>query len=188
MKPPEWFVSMLRLNHPLVSVRWGEWVGKWVISQRAYIHPSEIHYLEKRRVRLEHWIAYPKGGEPTTKHKNALKNVNEELIAARAKERILFMPDAINQAAYDMLCHGEHARYGGYARFCDAQEQEADRIAEDQERQEENKRFALHSESYDQIDFMTRRRQDALKNGHRDLGYLLHGEHANKPLVTLGEF
>lgn len=183
-KPPDWFVSMLRANHPLVSVRWGAWVGAWVISQRAHVPPSEIHYLSRRIARLERWITK----EPSVKHSNALKNMQEELIAAKAGERILFMPQHITHDTYQMLCKGEHAKYGGYARFCDAQEQEADRVAADQERQQENKRFALHSESYDQIDFMTRRRQDALKNGHRDLGYLLHGKKADQPLIQLAEF
>jgi len=86
------------------------------------------------------------------------------------------MPNEINQTCYDLICKGEHAKYGGYARFVDEQAIKEGQAEREAERLAENKRYDLHSETYDQVDFMTRKRQDALRNGHRDLAYLLHGD------------
>lgn len=185
MKPPDWFIKLLALNHPSLSVRWGVWVEKWVIGQQSFIGPSEVHYLRRRKARLAEWIA--SGSRSIVKQKKTLEAVSEELESALAGQRILFMPDAINQLTYDMICQGEHARYGGYARFCDVQEKKEIYEEADRERVAENKRFALISETYDQADFVTRKRQDALKNGHGDLGYLLHGVSADRPLITLSD-
>lgn len=190
MRPPGWFVDMLKLNHPLVSVRWGQHVARWVIGQRAYVHPSELFYLKRREARLQKWIANPSAGEATAitnKKRLTLANVSEELESARLNERILFMPDALNQATYDLLCHGEHVRYGGYARFADAQEQRDLNEEAEQERVKENKRLALTSEVYDAVDFIGRKKLAEL-NPSADFGQLLHGRPAIGPLFSAEDF
>lgn len=190
MRPPAWFVSLLASNHPLLRVRWASHLAKWCIEQKAYVAPSEVYYLKRRKARLESWIANPKPGESarvTEKNRKTLAAVSEELVSALEDRRVICFPDALNQQTYDMICAGEHARYGGYARFAEEMETAEERAEGEAERLAENKRMAFHSENYEAVDFIGRKKTAALHPG-ADFNELLHGKKSNTPAFQLEEF
>lgn len=189
--PPVWFVNLLHANHPLLRVRWGSAASKFVIDQKGVIGPTEVYYLKRRKERLERWVAAARPDEAkhvTEKTRRTLVSVSEELTSALDGRRVIVLVDTITQQVYDAICAGEHARYGGYARFADAQEQREEAEDAERERVAEQQRYGLHSETYDQVDFMTRKKQAELQAGHRDLGYLLHGKRSDSPLMHLTDF
>jgi len=192
MNPPQWFVRALENLDPLLRVRWGQVRAHWVIERKGVIPAQEIETLQRRERRLFGWITYPNPKQVEAIHKNRITwmNVAEELASARRGYRVICMPTVLNNQVFTDLCRSDFQRYGGFARFCDQMEAEEAFAENDAERQLANKRRAMNGEVYDIMNFLNRKKSDAMENGHTDLNYLLHGTQGEgaKPVLTLAEF
>lgn len=192
MRVPDWFRRTLSILDPLLRARWGSHVGRFVIDRKAYIAPSEIYYLRRREARLRLWVESPRVDEPartTEKNRRTWEDVAERLVSAEDGRRVVCYPDQLNQETYNLLCESDSQNYSGYASFFDKLEAQESRERADAERIQQNKRDALVSETYDMIDFVSRKKQDMLANGQRDFGMLVHGRPSEgRPLVTADQF
>lgn len=186
--PPRWFVRALEVLDPLLDVRWGSFVGSWVIERKAFVSPEEMHWLRRRVSRTKRLVDFPPAdASPQVKVKNTQTYIGlaEELVSAEVGKRVIVIVQELNQAAYDLLVMSDIKRYGGYARFADAIEEKESRKQTDGERVLENKRHAMNLEIADMMHFVWRKKEDALLNGHRNMNYLLHGKESNKPVIQL---
>ena len=196
MKPSAWFVRALGILDPLLSVRRSVVTSHWVIERKAYIAPSEVATLRRRRDRIARWINFPNENQKEQLHKNrkAWQSLCDEVASAEQGKRVIVRPRALTQEVYDGLCRSDFRRYGGAARFCTQLEQEEERRDADYERMMSNKRTAMNAECYDIINFLERRKSDAMANRPEtelDLRYLLHGKNSktgDAPLIQLSEF
>lgn len=193
MRPNQGFVNSLKGLDPLLSVRYGDFVHQWVIERKGAITTNEIKYLNKRVERAAVILQNSADLHPNQVEKTRATylGVNEEVISAKQGKRVIVFAKFLNQQLYDALVLSDMQRFGGYARFADELEKAEAQREKDVERQLENKRMALHKESYDMLNFLWRKRSDALLNGQRDLRYLLHGQHSTEsspPLIKLTDF
>lgn len=193
--PSAWFVRALGVLDPLLSVRASVSSGKhWCVERKAVVPTSEIEILRRREARLWRWINSPVDDTQRQQiHKNrvAWMSLRDELTAAEAGKRVICRPTVLTQQVYNDLCKSDFQRYGGYARFCEELETAEEAAEADQERMLSNKRQAMSGEVYDIMQFLHRRKNAEMENGHRDLKYLLHGRHSapeDKPLIQMAEF
>lgn len=193
MRPPEWFMKALSILDPLLSVRRSVVTSHWVIERKAVILPSEVETMKRRRDRIWRWINFPNEDQKRQIHQNriAWQNLQDEIVSAETGKRVICRPRVLNQQVYNDLCASDMKRYGGAARYCTQLEQDEERREADIERITSNKRQAMNGEIYDMMQFLDRKKTDAMANGHQDLQYLLHGKHTkegDKPVFQLAEF
>lgn len=180
------FVISLQALDPLLSVRWGELIERWVIERKAWIGQEELRHLRRRFARLSLWVK----DESRAQHqleKKVWGEVGEELRSALEGKRVVLRAKDLNRETYEMLCLGDIARYGGYSRLADEIEK---RELEEEERQENARsayREELHRESYDVLHFLWEKRGAKLDHGERDLNVLLHGRKRSKPALEIVE-
>jgi hypothetical protein len=186
----------LAILDPLLSVRDSVVTSHWVIERKAVILPSEIETLKRRRDRIYRWITFPNETQKAQIHQNrkAWQSLVDEVESAERGKRVIARPRTLNQEVYDGLCRSDFRRYGGAARFCTELEQEEERLEAEAERVMSNKRTAFNAECYDIMNFLERRKSDAMANrpeAELDLRYLLHGKHTkstDSPLIQLSDF
>lgn len=193
MKPPAWFVKAIGILDPLLSVRRSAVTSHWVIERKSVMPISEVDVLRRREARLWRWINNPTPEQKDALHKNrvAWQSLRDEVVSAEAGKRVICRPRVLTQEVYNDLCRSDIQRYGGYARFCTELETAEEKAEADLERQTSNKRQAMNGEVYSILNFLERKRSDALGQGHEDMGYLLHGRHAKPgdgPLIQLSDF
>lgn len=191
--PPAWFVSALHILDPLLSVRWGDVIGQWVIERKAVIPQSEIDFLKKRLERTRRMVTHP--GEMNEQSlmsaRRTYVGVSEEYTSARNGKRVILYTPDLNQSVYDQLVASDMQRYGGYARYLDAVEVAEERREREQQRVTDNKVHAANLETYDMLNFMWRKKENMLLNGERDMRYILHGKRTTResePLIKLTDF
>jgi hypothetical protein len=168
--PPKGFVTMLSIMDDKLRVRWGPVIGAWVIDRMAHIPVSEKMLLEKRYNRLRRWANKV---SPIAKEVETYMNIAEEWLSMKDGRRVIFTTPVLNDKVFNALCASDMQRYGGYSRFADE--------LEAQERQEERARHwrqahvreELNRESFDQINFLERKRTTQLQHGVTDLKTLL---------------
>lgn len=182
--PNNGFLASLAALDSLLSVRWGDFVGQWVIERVAYIYPGEIGYMERRMERLRRLINR-KNGQKRDHYLSQWRQLHEELLAAKAGKRVILIVPELNARVYDMLCASDMQKYGGYARIAD--EIEAREAAEEarQERTLEDERRVISSEVYSMLNFIWRKRETALLHGEQNMGMLLHGKRSTQPVIQL---
>lgn len=191
---PIGFTTSLTNLDPLLSVRWGETIGQWVIERKAVIPDSELQFLVRREARLRRNIATPLAStKPSTlaNMKKTWVGVSEELVAARTGKRVILFSHHLTAALYDALVAGDITRYGGYARFADAMDRADERKEADVDRQLENQRHAYNQEVWGMLDHIWRKKESGLLQGERDMRYLLHGKHTredSEPLIKITDF
>ena len=141
-------------------------------------------------------ITFPNETQKKQIHANrqAWQSLCDEVDSAERGKRVIVRPRALTQEVYEGLCRSDFRRYGGAARFSTEMEQEEERIDAENERILSNKRTAFNAECYDIINFLERKKSDAMANrpeSELDLSYLLHGKHSkpgDAPLVQLSDF
>ncbi len=196
MKPPKWFVDAVALLDPLISIRHSITTSHWVIERKAVIPGSEIETLRRREARVRRWITFPNEDQKKNIHKNRIEwqNLADEVDSAQRGKRVICRPRVLNAQVYNDLCASDIQRYGGFARFCTEIEQAEEKREADLERMTSNKRVAMNAEVYDILNFLERKKSDAMANrpeSELDLSYLLHGRHAqpgDAPLMQLADF
>jgi hypothetical protein len=193
VKPPAWFVKAIGILDPLLSVRRSVVTSHWVVERKSVMPISEVDVLRRREARLWRWINNPTAEQKDALHKNrvAWQSLRDEVVSAEAGKRVICRPRVLTQEVYNDLCRSDIQRYGGYARFCTELETAEEKAEADLERQTSNKRQALSGEVYSILNFLERKRSDALGQGHQDMGYLLHGRHmkaGDAPLIQLSDF
>jgi hypothetical protein len=186
--PSKGFLRSLEILDPLLSIRWGEVIGQWVIQREARIPDTEMEFLKNRRERLRRFVMGFGTDTENVKYRrtlNAYVGVCEEHESAKVGKRvILFTPD-LNPKVYDMLCAADMRNYGGYARYADELEAKEIAAEKDRDRIWENERKALHGEVYDQLNFIWKRKETQLLDGERNMQKLLHGriKDSDEPLI-----
>lgn len=196
MQPPAWFVRAIGILDPLLSVRRSEVSSHWVIERKAAVPASETATLIRREARIWRWINFPNEDQKKNLHKNrvAWQAIHDEVAAARAGKRVVCRPRTLTQQVYNDLCASDIRGYGGFARFCTDMEAEEERVEAEAERVTSNKRQAMNGEVYSILNFLDRKRFDAISNrpeSELDLKYLLHGKHTQPgdgPLIQLTDF
>lgn len=108
------------------------------------------------------------------------KTIAEELISAKTGKRVVCMTVSLNSQVFNAICAADSRRYGGYSRMADEMEKQEFIEAERSEKIMADKRNDLNREVFDQLNFLWRKRDDALLNGERNMTKLLHGEKAAK--------
>lgn len=170
--PTEGFVNSLHAFDPLLSVRYGDHIGRWVVERKAYITQTEIWYLTRRTERFRQRIIK----NPTkVEFRHQYDEIREELIAAKNNKRIVLMPKDLGPQCFNALALMDSRRWGGFSRMADELENQEAAKERDAERQMENERKALHAQTYDVLDFLWRKRLTQLSNG----------EHLHKSLKQL---
>lgn len=196
MKPPAWFVRAIGIMDPMLSVRRSIVTNHWVIERKGIFVGSEIETMRRRRDRIYRWITFPNETQKQQIHKNRMEwqSLCDEVESAEHGKRVIGRPRVLNQQVYNDLCKSDIRRYGGAAKFCTDIEREEERQDEEYERVMSNKRTAMSAECYDIINFLERRRSDAMANrpeSQLDLRYLLHGRHTqagDAPVIQLSDF
>lgn len=184
MRPPNWFVTSLQSFDPLLTVRWGDEIGAWVIERKASIPESELGYLINREARLRYTVQFP---EKRAKHFQVFQNVVEEVVSARRGKRVIMIVKNLTNQVFTNLMLADIQRYGGYSRYADELEAREAKAESDRQRMKDSENHAMNMEVADMMHFMWRKREDALLNGHRNMNYLLHGKESNKPLIRIAE-
>ena len=185
---PQWFVSALQTMDPLLSVRWGDTIGQWVIERKAVIPPSELNFLIRREKRTRNFVDHPPAdARPSTiaTNRNTWVGVSEELVSARRGQRVILFTTRLDQQIYEMLCASDIQRYGGYARFADELERKESRQATDRARMEENSWHAFNAEVADMMHFIWHKRENALLAGKRSMRELLQQPESDEPVIKL---
>lgn len=196
MKAPVWFVRAITQMDPMLSVRRSIVTNHWVIERKGVILGSEIETMRRRRDRIYRWITFPNETQKEQIHKNRMEwqSLCDEVESAEHGKRVIGRPRVLNQGVYNDLCKADIRRYGGAAKFCTDLEQEEERREQDLERMMSNKRTAMNAEIYDILNFLERKRSDAMANrpeSQLDLAHLLHGRHSkpgDAPLIQLSDF
>jgi len=167
------FQESLQSFDPLLSVRWGDFVQKWVIQRRSLIPDAEMKFLGNERRRLEGKVAL--GAEQ--KIVDRYKGVAEEHECARQGCRVILFVSEFSPKIFDTLALGDIRRYGGYSRYTDKMDEVVEQQEKMKEREEENKRAVYHAEAWGRrgiYDFLTRKRlTDIHQFGVRDMRTLL---------------
>jgi len=121
MLPPESISNTLAAMDPLLSVRWGEHVGRWVIERTAVTPIVELKWLRRKREREE---LRCRRFNATQADRDDLAGINEEIISLERGKRVIVMVDRVDAQVYNALCLGDMKRYGGYSRYADKVEAE----------------------------------------------------------------
>lgn len=193
MKPPKWFIDAIGILDPMLSVRRSSVSAHWVLERKAVVPISELDTLRRRAARVWRWITFPNEEQKKQLHANriAWQALQDEVTSAEGGKRVICRPRVLNQQVFNDLCQSDIRRYGGFARYCTDMERDEERREADLERITSNKRQAFNAEVYDMLNFMERKRSAELGHGHQDLGYLLHGRHAqpgDAPVIQLTDF
>lgn len=160
--PTEGFVNSLHAFDPLLSVRYGEHIGRWVVERKAYIAETEIWYLTRRTERMRvRCVENP----TNVKFRTEYDEIREELIAIRSNKRTVLMPKELNSQVFNMLAMMDTRRWGGYSRMADELENQDALKEEDRERQLTNENQARHKHTFDILSFLWRKRLTQLANG-----------------------
>jgi tRNA isopentenyl-2-thiomethyl-A-37 hydroxylase MiaE len=157
---------------PLLRVRYGSVIGQWVIDRKAVMREDEVYYLARRAERAKKIALRPDATEAT---KEQAKGIMEEYLSARDGRRIIFFATKLDDNTYNSICASDMRQYGGYSRLAEEIEKQESRQEADKLRVESNENVALWKETYDQLGFLQRKKQDKLLQGERDLKKLLHG-------------
>jgi hypothetical protein len=186
--PSKGFLTSLEILDSLLSVRWGEVIGQWVIQREARIPDTEMEFLKNRRERLRRFVngfGTDRESEQYRRTWNAYVGVCEEYTSATASKRVILFTPELTPKVYDMLCASDIRRYGGYSRYADELEAKEIAAQNDKERIWENERKALHAEVYDQLNFIWRNKETELLDGQRNMQKLLHGriKDSDEPLI-----
>jgi hypothetical protein len=160
--PSESFVNSLHAFDPLLDVRWGDHIGRWVVERKAVVNETEIWFLTRRTERFRKRAST----NPTNaKFLEAYDEIREELSAAKRGKRVILMPKELGQQCFNALGLMDIRQWGGYSRMADELERQESFKEQDQERQMTNERMALHSHCFDVLDFLWRKRLTQLANG-----------------------
>jgi hypothetical protein len=164
--PSNGFVNSIRAYDPMLNVRWGPYIGRWVIERKSVISETELWFLKRRVERFYNWSRDPKRSlSERTKHAEQLREVNEELQSAESGHRVVLMPRELNTLAFNVLAMMDIKRWGGYSRMADELERMESRKEADQDRQMANERQAVAKQTYDVLDFLWRKRSHELASG-----------------------
>jgi len=168
------FQNSLQSFDPLLTIRWGETVGQWVIQRRSIIPDAEMKFLANERGRLFKKIL---AGKASEKQKERYLGVAEEHESALQGTRVILFVPEFSPKVFDTLALGDIRRYGGYSRYTDKLdelEEQKDKMAE---KEKENKRAIFHQEAWGRrgiYDFLTRKRMTEIHQfGVRDMRTLL---------------
>lgn len=171
--PPSGFVRTLGLLDPLLSLRWGEGLGQWVVERKAVnFLPSEKGYMVRRRERLGRLHA---ANPNDVKTRDKFRNVCEEVISMQDGKRVILFTRDLNSHVYDALCLANIQKYGGYSRYCDKLEAEEEATEARLERAQANRREDASREMFEQVKFIENKKLSRMITGHKDLNSLLHG-------------
>ncbi len=181
-KPPDWFIRAINALDPLLSVRWGQIIGQFVVERKAFISQFELQYLKNRAERLA-LLAKDTTRKDHKKLLDTYRGVAEELIAAQQGRRVIFFAKSITQDTYNMLCLSDIKRYGGYSRLADDLEEMETKAEKKIEKAAEDRRETVNREVFDILQFLFRKRSAALDHGHRNLNELLHGRKSDAPII-----
>lgn len=171
--PTEGFINSLHSFDPLLSVRWGDHIGRWVIERKAYIGDTEIWFLTRRTERFRKRVT---SDSDNVKFREAYDEIREELIAANNGRRVILMPKELGSQCFNALALMDINRWGGYSRMADELEKQEATQEKDQERMLANERQALNKHSHDIMNFLWRKRLTELANGahlHKSLKELV---------------
>lgn len=116
MRPPESIVQLLTNMDPLLSVRWGEYAGRWVIERTAVTPIIELKWLRRKREREERRIRL---GRANDRDRADFAGICEEIVSLERGKRVILIVDRVDRSVYDALCLGDMKRYGGYSRYAD---------------------------------------------------------------------
>lgn len=193
MIPPKGFVNSLKGLDPLLNVRYGDFIRQWVIERKSPVTQAEMDSLVRREARLRRILGNSADLHPNQLAKNEASwiGVSEQWVSAKRGYRVILFTPHLGPRIYDALVLADIKRYGGYAAFADHIEAAEIKREKDIDRQLANKQNALNKEAYDMLQFIWRKRSDALANGQRDMRYLLHGKHTKKgdsPIIQLTDF
>lgn len=193
MRPPDWFVRALAITDPLLSLRFGDDIGQWVIERKAYISPEELAFLRRQRVRMAQTLS-DTSVERTKAQQNERRKdflaCCEELTSAECGKRVIMVTSVLSHEVFNRLHKADIQAYGGYARFADMLEANEDKDRAEKNRLHENKMKAVNSEVFDILKFLNARRGVALDRREQDLKYMLHGKRkeAGEELLPLEAF
>lgn len=129
-------VQLLTNMDPLLSVRWGEHVGRWVIERTAVTPIVELKWLRRKREREQRRINL---GLAKKQDYVDFAGICEELISLENGKRVIVMVDNVDINVYNALCLGDMQRYGGYSRYAD--KTDAEEFARDQKQTAEFSRW-----------------------------------------------
>lgn len=178
-RPAQWFTRALEVVDPLLSVRFGNDIGQWVIERKAYVPPEEVAFLRRQRGRMAATLSDTKTERTNAQRSERKKDFLaccEELTSAECGKRVIMVTALLNQNVFNLLHRADIQAYGGHARFADALEAEEERSEKDAQRIHENKMKAVHGEVWDILKFLNARRGVALDRREQDLKYMLHGK------------
>lgn len=174
MAPPTpSFIASLQAFDPQLSVRWGPTIDQWVIQRKGIIGEPELKFLARTRERLRMTISR---GLASQEQQSRYKGVVEEHECAMQGQRVILFVSEFTPEIFNILALGDIRRYDGYSRYCDVQERQAEAEEEKRARAYETRRAEIHQECFGRFgmhDFIVRKRQDALRQGKRDLKSLL---------------
>lgn len=165
MLAPDGFQRAIHAFDPLLSVRHGGVVGKWVIERKAFIPEMELMYLRKRGERTFHIARRKADVKERRKLLDLAAQITEEATSASRGYRVILFVDALDQRVFDMLAMGDIRRYGGFSRYIEEMEGNEARREKEQARQDANEREAVHKDTYDKLNFVWTNRETELLNG-----------------------
>lgn len=186
--PSKNFLTMLEILDPLLSVRWGEIIGQFVIERKAHIPLSEIQFLERRSARLKRFVLGFGTDTNNTKFRrtyDAYVGTSEEFLSAKAGRRVILFAPELTDSVYNQLCAADMQRYGGYSRYADEIEAKEMAAEADRERIWENERKAMNGEVYDMLNHIWSHKETQLLDGQKNMQKLLHGriKDTDEPLI-----
>jgi len=123
MRPPQGFLNTLQIMDALLDLRWGDYVGKWVVERKAVTPPHELVWLIRRREREAQDI---RAGLATPQDILDFAGLNEEILSLQRGKRVIVFADQLTPELYNKLCYSDIKRYGGYSRYADAMQARKD--------------------------------------------------------------
>jgi hypothetical protein len=176
--PNPGFVNSIQSYDPLLDVRWGPCIGRWVVERKGFVTETELWFLSRRASRLQRWINdLARPAKDRAKYSEQLQEIQEELTSAKKGYRVVMMPKELNTLAFNTLAMMDIRRWGGYSRMADELEAMESRKEADQDRMLANEREALAKQTYDVLGFLWRKRSTELASGsyrHKTLKELLN--------------
>jgi hypothetical protein len=170
--PSEGFINALHSFDPLLSVKWGDHIGRWVIERQAYIGSTEVWYMRRRTERFRVRVI---NNPDNVAFRTAYDEIREELRAVENNKRVVLMPKELGSPCFNALGLMDIHRWGGYSRMAEELESQEAARERDQERMLSNERQALNKQAADIMGFLWRKRLTQLANG----------EHLHKSLKEL---
>ena len=173
MLAPDGFQRALNAFDPLLRVRRGNVVGKWVIERKAFIPEMELMYLRKRTDRTFRIARGKQDVKERTRLLALASQIAEETESASRGYRVIIFVDDLDRRVFDMLALSDTKRYGGFSRYIEELEANEQRRAKDEARQDANEREAVHKETFDKLNFVWNHRETQLLDGKRKMSELL---------------